>query len=93
MKAYPKIKGVQPQDGKRLLVTFDNGTRKIYDCKPLLTTKIFEVLQEDGFFNSVQADPGGYGVSWSEEMDLSESELWEHGQLVDPEDAADSESL
>ena len=34
MHTYPKVKSVQPQANKRLLVTFDNGTRKVYDCNP-----------------------------------------------------------
>jgi hypothetical protein len=30
-------------------------------------------------FNSVKADKHGYGVIWSDDLDLSESELWLHG--------------
>ncbi|MEW6096821.1 MAG: DUF2442 domain-containing protein [bacterium] len=83
MKVYPKVKTVKPQSDKRLLVTFDNGLRKLYDCKPLLTIDAFKPLQEEWMFKTVQRDAGGYGVSWCDEVvDLSESELWENGQLV-----------
>ncbi|MFC1735620.1 DUF2442 domain-containing protein [Candidatus Hydrogenedentota bacterium] len=83
MKIYPKIALVVAQPEKRLLVTFENGIRKQYDCKPLLRTETFRPLAEDWLFNCVQADPGGYGVSWNEEIDLSESELWENGRLIE----------
>jgi hypothetical protein len=34
------------------------------------------------FFNAVRVDPGGYGVSWSDDIDLSEYELWTNGKTV-----------
>jgi hypothetical protein len=83
MHTYPKVKSVQPQANKRLLVTFDNGTRKVYDCNPLLDSDVFAPLQEDWLFRTVHADAGGYGISRTDELDLSEAELWENGYLVD----------
>jgi hypothetical protein len=82
MQRYPKVKAVVASGDKSLLVTFDNGVRKRYDCKPLLTAEAFRPLTNDWLFQLVQTDAGGYGISWNEEIDLSESELWEHGQLV-----------
>jgi hypothetical protein len=87
MHTYPKVKSVQPQANKRLLVTFDNGTRKVYDCNPLLDSDVFAPLQEDWLFRTVHADAGGYGISWTDELDLSEAELWEKGCLVDEHEA------
>lgn len=74
--------------GKRLLVTFNDGTMKVYDCRPLLETREFEALKEEWLFRTVQADGGGYGVSWGEDIDLSESELWEKGVAVESDEAA-----
>ncbi len=82
MKRYPKVTAVVASGDKSLLVTFDNGVRRRYDCKPLLTTEVFRPLTSDWLFRMVQADAGGHGISWNEEIDLSESELWEHSQLV-----------
>lgn len=83
MKTFPKVRTVQPRAGKRLLVTFENGTRKLYDCRPLLDQETFEPLKDDSLFRLARADPGGYGISWTEDLDLSESELWEHGRLAE----------
>ena len=72
----PKILSVQVLENKRLLVKFVNGMEKIYDCTPLLSLEMFELLRNDAFFKAVQVDPGGYGISWSDDADLSEYELW-----------------
>ncbi|MFH1613200.1 MAG: DUF2442 domain-containing protein [bacterium] len=80
MQIYPKVKSVAPLEDRCLLVIFDNGIRKLYNCKPLLKTEIFAFLENEWLFKSVQVDIGGYGISWGEEIDLSESELWKNGQ-------------
>ncbi|MBI5653785.1 MAG: DUF2442 domain-containing protein [Chloroflexi bacterium] len=81
----PKIKSVIPLDGKRLRVTFINGIQKIYDCRQILHREIFQVLNQDAFFKAVKVDPGGYGVSWDDDTDLSEYELWNNGIEIEPD--------
>lgn len=88
MASYPKVISVRTIGDNRLLVTFDNGVRKLYDCGPLLQTEVFGPLRAEWLFRSVRADPGGYGISWNDELDLSESELWEHGHLLQAEPVA-----
>ena len=83
MEKYPKILDVKPTEGKRLLVTFNNGIKKIYDCSSLVNDDIFKPLMNDALFNSVQADKHGYGIIWTDELDLSESELWINGLPAD----------
>ena len=88
MNGYPRVISVFPRSNKRLLVTFDNGVRKLYDCSPLLETETFSPLKEDWLFRSVRTDLSGYGISWNDELDLSESELWENGCLVEEKQTA-----
>ena len=83
MEKYQKILDVKPKKGKRLLVTFNNRIKKVYDCSPLIDDDIFKPLMNDALFNSVQADKHGYGVIWTDELDLSESELWINGLPAD----------
>ena len=78
----PKILSVQALENKTLLVKFANGIEKIYDCNPLLSIDMFEVLKNDAFFKSVKVDSGGYGISWNDDADLSEYELWTNGVEV-----------
>lgn len=78
---FPKISRVKTIGGKTLLVDFDNGVQKVYDCTPLLQTEAFRPLQNESLFRSVHADPHGYGVIWNEEIDLAESEIWLNGRM------------
>lgn len=75
----PKIKAVEPLEEKRLLVTFDNEVHKIYDCRDILKLDRFQLLHHDAFFKAVKVDRGGYGISWNDDKDLSEYELWNNG--------------
>ena len=83
MEKYPKILNVESKKGKKLLVTFNNGIKKVYDCSPLLGNDTFKPLLNDAFFNSVHVDKHGYGVIWSDDLDLSESELWLNGLPIE----------
>lgn len=77
--SYPKIQSVIPQENYRLLILFDNGVSKIYDCKLLFNDPMFQALSDERLFQSAKRDFGGYGVVWDDDLDLSESELWENG--------------
>lgn len=80
--SIPKIHSVTPLEDKHLLVTFDNGVQKVYDCHSILKLDRFQLLKHEAFFKAVKVDPGGYGISWDDEMDLSEYELWHNGTEV-----------
>ncbi len=73
-----------PFEDKHLQVTFVNGVQKLYDCHSILNIDRFQLLRHEAFFKAVKVDPGGYGVSWDDEMDLSECELWRNGVEVAP---------
>ena len=79
-ETYPRIISVQPLPGKRLLVDFENGLTKIYDCTPLVERQPFSALADEAVFRLVQADSHGHGVVWTDELDLAESELWLNGR-------------
>ena len=87
----PRIKAVSPLEARRLLVTFVNGVQKVYDCQRILNLERFQLLKHEAFFKAVTVDPGGYGVSWDDETDLSEYELWNQGVEVEPCTACNKE--
>lgn len=76
----PRIRQVQTSDDYVLHVTFENGITKLYDIKPRLNDERFKNLRDRGLFESVQVDKGGFGVSWDDDIDLSENELWTEGK-------------
>ncbi len=82
MDHAPKIESVEPVAPLKLRVRFRNGVVKEYDCGPLLSRERFALLKNPAFFRLVRVDPGGYGVSWNADIDLSEYELWTRGQEV-----------
>jgi hypothetical protein len=84
---YPKITRVEPQPGKTLLVEFTNGVSKVYDCKPLLECEVFRPLENEAIFRCAHADCHGYGVVWTDEIDLAESEVWINGETVEHQHA------
>ncbi len=77
---YPRVRTVEPLPEKKLLVTFETGEVRVYDCQPLLSEEAFRPLANENFFRQVHSDPHGYAVIWSEEIDLAESELWINGK-------------
>lgn len=79
----PRIESVTPLEGRYLLVIFVNRVQKIYDCQQILQFERFHVLKRKAFFNAVKVDSGGYGVSWDNETDLSEYELWNNSTDVE----------
>ena len=86
---FPRIQNVEPRRGKTLLVTFENGNQKVYDCTPLLQSDVFRSLQDEAVFRCARADSHGYGVIWNDDIDLAESEIWINGRPAEPEDRSD----
>jgi len=82
MERIPRIRSVAAMEDGQLLVGFENGVEKIYDCNPLTTKPQFSLFKDPAFFRAVRVDPGGYGISWNDNIDLSEYELWTHGRPV-----------
>jgi hypothetical protein len=82
MNNIPKIIKVEPLENMILLVVFEDGTRKLYNMKPLINKmEIFSELQNKSLFNMVKVDTGGYGIVWNDEIDLSKYEIWNNGKI------------
>lgn len=76
----PKVQSVSPVDGHVLVVSFSDGSRKAYDVSPLTKKDMFAPLKDEAFFRSVSVEAGGNAVSWNPDIDISEYELWQHGE-------------
>lgn len=76
------MKSVVPLDDYILEVTFVDGELKRYDVKPLFgEIPHFIDLKENNLFSKVTVGPGGYGIIWNDDVDLSCDELWENGTI------------
>jgi hypothetical protein len=43
---------------------------------------MFAPLRNPALFKPVKVEQGGYAVSWRNEIDISEHELWLHGEAM-----------
>ena len=84
MQHYPKILSVKSLPNFQLFVVFQDQTKKVYDCSHLLSQEPFKPLTEAALFNTVKVDQGGYGISWNDDIDIAESELWINGAIAEP---------
>lgn len=69
----------RPLDGYRLDLTFNDGSRRIFDCLPLIEKyKLFAPLRDKEVFNRVGLD--GWTVSWLDgTVDIAPEHLYEVG--------------
>ncbi len=79
---YPHIKSVEVKNNYNLKVIFDNDEIKIYDVAPLLSKSMFLPLTKTSFFKNIKIEKGGYAVSWNQDIDISEYELWKNGKSL-----------
>ncbi|MEE9356399.1 MAG: DUF2442 domain-containing protein [Methylococcaceae bacterium] len=80
--AYPKVQSALAIDNHTLVIEFDNQQKKKYDMTPLLEKQMFMPLKNPALFKAVQVEQGGYAVFWNSNIDISEYELWRHGEIV-----------
>ena len=75
-----KVISVTPLKNMRLLIVFDNQVVKLFDVRRIISEyPEYEELENEDIFSLVQVESGGYGVSWTQDLDASEGELWEYG--------------
>lgn len=65
-----------------IYILFVNDTIKKYNIAPLLENEHFEKLRNLSYLKTAKVDTGGYGISWDDDCDLIENELWTKGELV-----------
>lgn len=84
MVGFHKITSVSPLLGYRLSVRFADGVTKLYDMRQVFERwpQFRRLMKEDGGFESVAIDVGGYGIVWDDELDLSADELWHNGRRI-----------
>jgi len=80
LEHIPRIVSAEVIGKTELVVHFDNGVDKVYDVAPLLTRPQFQLLRTPAFFAALRVDVGGYGISWNDDIDISEYEIWTNGK-------------
>ena len=78
----PRIQNVVPQDGYRLLVTFDGGRRVVYDvAEDIREIPAFgDLLCIPGLFANARLDSSRTVVVWNDWIDLPSDTILEYGR-------------
>ena len=79
-----KVEDVVPLAENQLLFFFRDGSVKKCDTESILKNepRFFPVWQSESLFRSVGIQPGGYGVCWGEELNVSDEALYDCGKDI-----------
>lgn len=80
---YPT--SVEPLDNFYLLLTFDNGDRRVFDVKPYLDDSFFSPLKNVALFRTVHTNP--LTVEWAGGIDIAPEELYLDSKPINSTDA------
>ncbi len=78
----PYVKSIQFKDDYCLLLTFENGEKRIFDLKPYFDKPVFARLKNVALFKTARVVSGS--VEWQGEIDLSYDTLYLESKAVKP---------
>ncbi len=75
------VRDVKPNEDYTLLLTFENGEKKIYNARPLLEKTIYAQLRNLAFFLGAKAECGT--VVWNDDIDIAPEHLYECARSIE----------
>lgn len=70
----PKAIDVKPLDNYELLITFNNGEKKLFNLKDRLDDVFFAPLKDKNIFRTVHTN--GITIEWDGDIDVCPDELY-----------------
>ena len=70
----PRVKEVIPTDDYKLILTFKNEEKGIYDCSDLLDFGVFKEFKDINYFKQAFVEYGT--VTWPHEQDICPDTLY-----------------
>jgi hypothetical protein len=77
---YLSIKKVTPISDYKLILTFENGEKRLFDMNPFLNSGLFQELKQVSKFNKVKVSFDT--VEWENEADLDPEVLYEYSVQI-----------
>lgn len=77
---YLAIKSVEPQNDYKLLLTFENSEKRVFDVSGYLHIGKFQELKDKAIFNSVRVSFDS--IEWSNHLDLDPEILYEKSVII-----------
>jgi hypothetical protein len=72
---------VEPMEQYRLLITFDNNERRIFNVAPYLEDEFFAPLRNPAIFRTAKINP--LTVEWAGGIDMCPDELYYNSKPVE----------
>ena len=76
----PYVKSIWFKDDYCLLLTFENGEKRVFDLKPYFDKPVFARLKNAALFKTARVVSGA--VEWQGEIDLSHDTLYLESKAV-----------
>ena len=77
---YISVKSVRPLSEYQLLLTFENGEKKIFDMKPYLDKGIYKELKDENKFKTVRISFDS--IEWCNNADIDPEFLYEKSEKI-----------
>ena len=77
---YISVKSVRPLSEYQLLLTFENGEKKIFDMKPYLDKGIYKELKDESKFKTVRISFDS--IEWCNNADIDPDFLYEKSKKI-----------
>lgn len=74
---YLAVKDVKTIDDYKLILTFEDGSVRIFDMKPLLRKGVFKELKDEKLFKTVKVSFDS--IEWANGIDIDPETLYEDG--------------
>lgn len=78
---YLAVKQVVPKEDYKLLLTFENGEKRLFDMKPYLDIGLSKQLKDIKLFNTVKISFDT--VEWANHADIDPEVLYEQSEPAD----------
>ena len=71
---YELIKAASVIDDSRVAVTFENGERGVFDCRPYFGMGYYKPLNDPAVFKCVRVSYGW--LNWPGDIDIGADDVW-----------------
>ncbi len=82
IKTHPRIIDLKILEEFKIIAVFSDGSVKRFDFKPLLKEGVYKDLSNPSLFKMAKIDAGGYGILWSDIIDIDSNDIWVLGEPV-----------
>ncbi len=73
---YLSVKDVKAMDNYKLILTFENNEKRLFDMTPYLELGVFKTLKDENLFKTVKVSFDT--IEWSNGADIDPETLYEY---------------